>query len=160
MSETGYINKAIVTPGGGYNISFPFYISGMNQGTTELYQSPRYRMLENSHILLWLVKDTCWALEYKMGGMVMIAPTVGMAIYLLWRSRRSTTEFFHNIAVVLWILANSIWMIGEFIEQDWRPYSVVLFAAGLSVLALYYLFWHRKVGRRPKAGADPVNFVN
>lgn len=119
----------------------------MENGTTELYQSPRYRMLENSHILLWLVKDTCWALEFKSGGVVMIAPTLGMAIYLLWRSRRSKAEFFHNVAIVLWIMANSIWMIGEFNGQDWRQYTVVLFAAGLSVLVLYYLFWFRKVPR-------------
>ena len=147
MREISHINKLIVTPGCGYNISFPFYFSGMEKGTTELYQSPRYRMLENSHILLWLIKDTCWALEFKIGGVVMIAPTLGMAIYLLWRSRRSKPEFFHNIAIVLWIMANSIWMIGEFNEQDWRQYAVVLFGAGLGVLVLYYLFWFRKVGR-------------
>lgn len=144
MKEISHINKAIVTAGCGYNISFPFYFSAMEKGTTELYQSPRYRMLENSHILLWLIKDTCWALEFKIGGMVMIAPTLGMAIYLLLRSRGSKPEFFHNIAIVLWIMANSIWMIGEFYEQDWRQYAVVLFAAGLSVLVLYYLFWFRK----------------
>jgi len=115
----------------------------MSDNTQELFQSPRYRMLENGHILLWLIKDTCWALEFRAGGITMIVPTLGMAFYLLWRSRGSMTELFHNIAVCIWILANSIWMIGEFFERETRPYAVVLFLIGLAVLAVYYLFFFR-----------------
>lgn len=121
----------------------------MNSGTAELYQSPKYRMLENSHILLWLIKDTFWALEFEPGGVTMIVPTLGMAIYLLWRARRSKPEFFHNIAICLWIIANSIWMIGEFNDQDWRQYAIILFAGGLGVLACYYLSWFGKA-RKPE----------
>ncbi|MCB9046652.1 MAG: hypothetical protein H6550_11025 [Chitinophagales bacterium] len=112
--------------------------------TEQLFRSTRYRMLENGHILLWLVKDTCWALEFKAGGITMILPTLGMAIYLMWRSRGSMTELFHNIAVCIWIMANSVWMLGEFFEKETRPYAVVLFIIGLALLAVYYIFFFRR----------------
>jgi hypothetical protein len=41
---------------------------------------------ENVHILLWLIKDTCWMLEWKVLGCLMIAPTIAVAIYLAVRS--------------------------------------------------------------------------
>lgn len=97
-----------------------------------------YRWLENGHILLWLVKDTCWALEWKIGAFVMILPTVAMAFYLLWRSRGHRADVFHNIAVCLWILANSTWMTGEFIKVELRPVAAIFFFIGLMVLAVYY----------------------
>ncbi|MCB0698273.1 MAG: hypothetical protein H6551_06745 [Chitinophagales bacterium] len=113
----------------------------MNDNQTNL---SRYRWLENGHILLWLIKDTCWALEFKIGGVIMIVPTVSMAFYILWRSRHVLSERFHNIAVCFWIMANSIWMIGEFVDYEARPIAVVLFGMGLFVLAIYYLFYFRK----------------
>lgn len=110
----------------------------------EIQATTRYRVLENGHILLWLMKDTCWALEFKAGGVFMIFPTLGMALYLLWKSRMIRSELFHNIAVCIWILANSVWMIGEFTDREARPVAVVLFITGLVVLAIYYLFWFRR----------------
>lgn len=116
----------------------------MNNNPPELYQSPRYRMLENSHILLWLIKDTFWALEFKVGGIIMIFPTVFMAFYLLYKSHTSKAELFHNIAVCLWIMANSLWMLGEFFGHDLRHYAAIFFGIGLAVLAVYYLFYFKK----------------
>lgn len=103
-----------------------------------------YRVFENTHILLWLIKDTCWALEFKPGGIVMIAPTVAMALYLTVKSRSSKSELLHNVAVSFWILANSIWMIGEFMEEDTRVIAASLFGMGLSAIAVYYIFYFRK----------------
>jgi hypothetical protein len=103
-----------------------------------------YRWVENGHIFLWLIKDTCWALEFKPGGIIMIFPTVFVAFYILWRSRKVRPEFFHNIAVCAWILANSTWMIGEFWEYDARPIAVALFSVGLLVLLVYYIFYFKK----------------
>jgi hypothetical protein len=112
--------------------------------------SPSYRWLENAHILLWLMKDTCWALEWKPGGIIMIFPTVGMAFYILWRSRAVRTELFHNIAVCFWIIANSVWMLGEFYELDTRPYAAGAFITGLAVLVVYYLAFFRKDNAKEK----------
>lgn len=87
-------------------------------------------------------------MEWKQGGIFMIFPTLTVALYILWKSRSIRAELYHNIAVVFWISANSIWMIGEFTEQEYRPYAVVLFTIGLSVLAIYYAFFFKK-DRRP-----------
>jgi hypothetical protein len=102
------------------------------------------RRIENLHILLWLMKDACWAVVWKPGGIIMIAPTVGVAFYLLYRSRASRTELYHNIAVCMWILANSTWMIGEFMDKDLRGVAVVLFSIGLLTLAVYYTLYYKK----------------
>lgn len=110
----------------------------------EIKVSPSFRWIENGHILLWLIKDTCWALEFKPGGIFMIFPTLFVAFYILWRSRHIRTELFHNIAVCLWIMANSVWMIGEFYDYETRHYAVFLFAGGLAILIIYYLFFFKK----------------
>jgi hypothetical protein len=100
-----------------------------------------YRWIENAHILLWLIKDTCWALVWKPGGLFMIIPTLSVAIYILVKSKKHRAEFFHNAAVVLWISANSVWMIGEFYSRETRPAAVIIFLCGLGLLIVYYLFY-------------------
>jgi hypothetical protein len=103
------------------------------------------RKYENLHIAFWLVKDTCWCLLYKPLGMIMIIPTLFVAIDIAWRSRKVVTDLFHNIAVALWICANATWMTGEFFFEDkWRPYAMVFFVLGIIVIAYYYLFLARK----------------
>ncbi len=103
-----------------------------------------YRWVENAHILLWLIKDTFWAMEFRPGGIAMIAPTLGVAFYILWRSRHSRQDFYHNIAICAWISGNSLWMAGEFFKYDMRPTAVILFTVGLFALLIYYLFFFRK----------------
>jgi hypothetical protein len=118
------------------------------ENTPSIQVSQQYRLLENAHILLWLIKDTCWALEFKAGGVFMVIPTIAMAFYITWKSRKMRGELFHNIAVCFWILANSAWMLGEFVEHEARPYAVVLFLCGLGVLFFYYIFFFRKDNRK------------
>jgi hypothetical protein len=99
------------------------------------------REYENFHIVLWLLKDTCWAVGWETGGMIMIVPTFLAGIYIAYRSRKILADFFHNIAVCLWITANGIWMFGEFyFNDDLRNYAMVFFALGLIVVAVYYIF--------------------
>ena len=102
------------------------------------------RKIENLHILLWLVKDTCWALVWRPGGVIMIVPTVGVAFYLLAHSRHDRSERYHNAAVCAWILANSSWMLGEFFNHDLRPLAVGFFSMGILALLVYYIFFYRK----------------
>ncbi|CAN5678788.1 hypothetical protein BH11BAC1_BH11BAC1_11570 [soil metagenome] len=102
--------------------------------------SPRLRATENLHILLWLIKDTCWVQDYRLVGVSMIIPTISVAVLLTVRTRKVREEFIHNLAVVFWLCANSIWMIGEFYYNDsTRPFSVVFFALGLVTLAVHYI---------------------
>ncbi|MCX6351091.1 MAG: hypothetical protein NTX03_04425 [Bacteroidetes bacterium] len=101
-----------------------------------------FRKVENLHIFLWLIKDTCWAAHWVIPGMVMILPTISAAIWLLVRNRTTTSEIVHNAAVLLWITANATWMTGEFfkIETTLKPIALVFFAAGLSTLSVYYIY--------------------
>jgi hypothetical protein len=109
------------------------------------------RNLENSHIFLWLIKDTCWVMEYRIPGMVMIIPTVTMAVYLTWLLRKDLKELLHNLAVCCWICANSVWMIGEFYLNDTaRPFAAVLFLAGLGFIIYYYISFFIKNKVRTK----------
>jgi hypothetical protein len=100
----------------------------------------KFRHFENFHIVLWLVKDLSWCMLSKTMGMVMIFPTLFLAIYITWIHREDKAELLHNLAIVLWICANSVWMIGEFYYEDRiRNYALIFFFAGLSVAAYYYL---------------------
>jgi len=107
-----------------------------------------YRWIENGHIYLWLMKDTCWAMEWRPGGIFMIVPTLSVAIYILLRSRHNRAELFHNLAVCLWISANSVWMIGEFFKLELRPWAVGIFVTGLLLLTFYYIFFFKTDRRR------------
>ena len=98
------------------------------------------REYENLHIVLWLLKDTCWVMLWKEVGLFMIFPTVAAAIHITWLRRHIKSELFHNLAVCCWISANSVWMIGEFFFDDGlRPLATVFFAAGLLSVVYYYI---------------------
>lgn len=111
-----------------------------------VYSIPaRFRKIENLHIFLWLLKDVCWALDFKIMGMIMIAPTLAVAVAITWQTRKITTELVHNLAVVLWITANCFWMTGEFFgfdEGTWgaRHLALIPFSIGLLILLYYYIF--------------------
>jgi len=69
----------------------------------------------------------------------MITPTILLAIYITWIHRSEKTELLHNLAVVFWICANSVWMIGEFYYDDTtRKYALFFFIAGLGTAGYYY----------------------
>ncbi len=106
------------------------------------------RAYENLHIVLWLLKDTCWVLTWRVPGLIMIVPTLFVALHITWRSRKTIADFFHNLAVSLWICANASWMIGEFYYDDGtRPIAIVFFVAGISVVAFYYIFLNNRKNR-------------
>ena len=48
---------------------------------------PDTRYWENMHIPLWLLKDTCWMLEWRWMGVTMVIPTILTALYILMRSK-------------------------------------------------------------------------
>ena len=112
----------------------------------------RFRKTENLHILLWLLKDISWAMNLRIPGLVMIVPTLTVAILITWQTRHMKSELFHNLAVDFWITANCTWMIGEFFHLDenvWHGYglrqvAIIPFALGLGVLLYYYLIMAKK----------------
>ena len=101
----------------------------------------RLSRFDNMHILFWLIKDMSWCLMSKTIGTLMIAPTIAIALVILVRSREHMTSFVHNLAVLFWISANSLWMLGEMFCSDCtKPFAIWLFSAGMGVLLLYYFY--------------------
>ncbi|HEY6436279.1 MAG TPA: hypothetical protein VIY47_06790 [Ignavibacteriaceae bacterium] len=105
---------------------------------------------ENMHIVMWLIKDSCWVMDWKTAGILMVIPTLGLAFYITWLMRNNKSELFHNLAVCCWIIANSIWMTGEFFYNDTlRPYSAVFFASGACSIIYYYFIHAPFYGKKP-----------
>ncbi|WP_205012948.1 hypothetical protein [Hymenobacter nivis] len=115
----------------------------------EIYQIPAaYRKMENTHILFWLVKDISWCMIWKTLGLLMVGPTLGIALVIAWRTRAYKSELAHNLAIVFWITANSYWMASEFFHFDTvmvapgitgKHLALVPFLIGLGILLYYYL---------------------
>ena len=120
----------------------------MNQSTEIQYIIPaRYRKMENMHIVFWLMKDISWCMIWKELGIIMIIPTLSVAIWIAWRTRDIKSELAHNLAIVFWISANAYWMISEFFEFDtmpvWRQFTgkhlaLIPFCIGALILLWYY----------------------
>ncbi len=101
--------------------------------------SEKLRKIENMHVIFWLTKDLCWCLLSKNLAIAMIFPTVLIAIWVVIKTRRILSEFAHNLAVLFWISANSIWMYGELTCEDCtRPQALIFFVSGMLTLAVYY----------------------
>jgi len=113
----------------------------MSTGSLGVDDERRTRLLENGHVAIWLVKDFCWCSGFRALGVSMAIPTVGLAAYLVYRTRRELRDLTHNLAVLLWLCANTTWMVGEFWFSDTtRPTAKVFFVAGLIALCLFYLW--------------------
>jgi len=117
----------------------------------EMYAIPlRYRRMENLHIVFWLFKDIAWCMFWRPLGIAMIIPTLAIAIIISIRTRQFMSEFCHNLAIVVWISANSYWMISEFLHFDTRVLfgdytfkhlAIIPFVLGILILGYYYLWW-------------------
>jgi hypothetical protein len=135
----------------------------------KIYYIPaRFRRVENMHILLWLIKDACWAMNLKYFALFMIIPTLTVALMITWQTRHIVSEFLHNLAVDFWILANCTWMIGEFTGWDehlvgaygLRQFSLIPFGIGLSILLYYYLFLASRKGFKEQMFAKTEEIIN
>jgi hypothetical protein len=63
------------------------------------------------------------------------------------------SELCHNIAIAVWISANSYWMISEFLgfadRIVWEGFTfkqlaLIPFGMGVLILAFYYIIWRPK----------------
>jgi hypothetical protein len=125
----------------------------------EYYSIPaKYRKMENLHILFWLIKDLCWCLVFKPLGIAMIFPTLLISVFIMWRTRQVVSEFVHNMAITLWIFANSMWMVSEFfsIDKEVKPWCLIPFSLGLVVLGYYYLWYAPKHKLQMKKGEQMI----
>ncbi|MGN7818867.1 hypothetical protein ACTJJB_01985 [Chitinophaga sp. 22536] len=118
---------------------------------TPVYSIPlSYRRMENLHIVFWLLKDISWCMIWKPLGVAMIFPTLIISLVIAWRTRQFMSELCHNVAISLWITANSYWMISEFFHFDmltvwgavtYKHLALVPFVSGLLILAYYYIWY-------------------
>jgi len=122
----------------------------MSQQETTYNIPLKFRKMENLHIVFWLLKDVSWCMVWKPLGIAMIFPTLIISIMIAWRNRQYFSEICHNLAITIWISANSYWMISEFMGFDTHPLwgnytmkhlALIPFLMGLSILMYYYLYW-------------------
>ena len=113
----------------------------------------KYRKMENLHIVFWIFKDISWCLFWKHLGILMIIPTLVISIVILYNTRKMVSELCHNIAITVWIMANSYWMVSEFLGFDehiiygtiiYKHLALIPFFTGVLALAYYYLYWRFK----------------
>jgi hypothetical protein len=110
----------------------------------------KFRKMENLHIVFWLFKDISWCMVWRPLGLVMIIPTLAIAIWIAAKNRTYMSELCHNLAIVFWISANSFWMISEFFHFDeakllfglsGKQSAMIPFCIGLLCLIYFYAIW-------------------
>ena|SRR5688572_243404 len=104
----------------------------------------KIRKYESLHIVFWLIKDTCWMLETRWLGALMIAPTLAVAVYIIIKTFRMP-DVYINLAIFFWITANSYWMCMEFFFQSKnKDYAAIPFALGFLFVGIYYFGVYRR----------------
>lgn len=99
-----------------------------------------YNKLSYFHIVLWLTKDTFWALDLKWLSLFMIIPTLGVAVLITYKLKNIRIDLFHNLAICFWIAGNSIWMIYDFyFPTKSRTIAITFFIIGLIIALYFYL---------------------
>ncbi len=104
----------------------------------------RVKRQENLHILFWLVKDSCWMLEIKWLGAFMVLPTISIALWIIYITRK-LPDLYINIAIFFWISANSYWMIVEFFFNSQHKFLAgIPFSLGFVFVGVYYFRVYRQ----------------
>jgi hypothetical protein len=123
----------------------------MNEDEKKLYNIPiAYRKMENLHIVFWIFKDIAWCMGITWLGITMIVPTLTISFIIAWRTKHIVSELCHNLAISVWIMANSFWMCSEFFHVDnnivfetitVKQLAMIPFIIGSLILAYYYLIY-------------------
>ena len=123
----------------------------MTKDQQDYYNIPiKYRRMENLHIVFWIFKDIGWCMGFTLLGITMIVPTLIISIIIAWRTRTIVSELCHNLAITVWISANSFWMCTEFFGVDHlaigygftvKHLAMIPFIIGMLILAYYYIWY-------------------
>ncbi|MDE3234998.1 MAG: hypothetical protein KGO81_03510 [Bacteroidota bacterium] len=106
--------------------------------------------MENLHIVFWLFKDISWCMVWRPLGIAMIFPTLIISVIIAYRTRQYVSELCHNLAITVWITANSYWMISEFLHFDdkivygnihYKQLAMIPFVIGVLILTYFYAYW-------------------
>jgi hypothetical protein len=110
---------------------------------------------ENIHIAFWLVKDTCWMLELKVLGTLMMIPTLFFALFIVYKTWNQSAMWI-NAAVFCWIFANSYWMMSEFYaDSHYKQFAAIPFGLGLICSLLFVI----KSYNTKEQNEEPKNHV-
>ncbi len=98
----------------------------------------KIRKYESMHIVFWLIKDTCWMLELKWLGAIMMVPTILLAAYIIYKTV-GTKDVYLNAAILFWITANSFWMMMEFFnDNEYKYFATIPFGIGFLFVGIFY----------------------
>ena len=98
----------------------------------------RIKKYESLNVVFWLIKDSCWMLQLKWLGIIMVVPTVTIATFIVFISWK-TADRFINMAILCWIVANSYWMYDEFFTSGQHKLLVSFpFALGFIFIGIFY----------------------
>ena len=121
----------------------------MDHTKTQFELPLKLRQFENLHIIFWLLKDMAWSMGWRLMGISMIIPTLLISIYMTRKFKGNPSEWYHNMSVICWIVANSYWMISEFFGFEelfifgwvkWVHLALIPFVSGLLFIAYFYFF--------------------
>ena len=102
----------------------------------------KIKKYEGLHIVFWLIKDSCWMLQFKWLGIIMIFPTLTIAAIIVYMTRK-TRDIFLNLAILFWICANSFWMFIEFFTSgELKLLASIPFGLGFLCIGIYYYKSH------------------
>ncbi len=98
----------------------------------------KLKSYENLHVIFWLIKDSCWMLQFKWMGIIMVIPTIIIAAVIAFISRK-TTDVYINLSILCWICANSFWMYVEFFTTgELKLWASIPFSLGFVFVGIYY----------------------
>ena len=98
----------------------------------------KIKKYESLHIVFWLIKDSCWMLELRWVGIIMVIPTLIIAIIIAYITRK-TVDVHLNLAILFWICANSFWMYVEFFTSgELKYWASIPFSLGFIFVGIYY----------------------
>ena len=73
----------------------------------------RKEVLDTVNSVAWFLADAFWMLQLREPAYLFIAPTIATGLALLYIDRRASI-FFINLAILSWILMNTLWMSSDF----------------------------------------------
>jgi len=100
-----------------------------------------FRIYASLHLLAWAIKDCLWAWNLAIPYLIAFICTILLNIDLIYRFSRYTLQYInliHAILVLLWVLANGVWALGELSaevglsEDEFRKYQFVLQRSNIS----------------------------
>ena len=75
-----------------------------------------WRNVEHLHTILWLLKDICWACEFKVLWIIFFTLTFILSVDFIWLSYKAPKmliDTVHYVIQIIWLLANFTWALSE-----------------------------------------------